>query len=229
MFDKENSRYEIKFITHDTNYYLLKNWIRINDLVLSKEYDNRKINNIYFDTHNYTAYKSNIYGNSSRLKIRYRWYGNFFDNNLGNLEFKIKRNVYGHKVRFPIENLKINKEINWKNIILKINQNLSAEYKNIFNSQCVPMIINKYEREYYKSKNQKVRVTIDKDIYNYDQRRNIIKPNLDNKTFSQKYLVIEIKFDRSHKKFFENFSINTAIKLSKNSKYINGVRAVTGI
>ena len=71
----KNSRYEIKFITYEHNYYSVLNWLKLNEFNFREEYENRTVNNIYFDTISYDSYKSNIFGDSSRIKIRYRWYG----------------------------------------------------------------------------------------------------------------------------------------------------------
>jgi len=224
-----NSRHELKFTTFATNYHFVKNWIRTNNLNLYKEYDDRKINNIYFDTINYDSYKSNIYGISSRSKIRYRWYGNFFNKNLGSLEFKIKRNIYGFKERFRVKNLRIDIDTDWSIIKKEIKNSLSIKYQNIFNFNCYPKIINQFDREYFKSRNGKIRVTLDKSIKIYDQRMGVKMPNFFHKTFSQNYIVVEVKFDRGDRNFFDNYSIDLPIKASKNSKYINAIRAVTGI
>ena len=50
-------------------------------------YKSRIVNNIYFDNLSYDAFKANLFGSSSRLKIRYRWYGNLTDNQNGDFSF----------------------------------------------------------------------------------------------------------------------------------------------
>ena len=55
FFNKKN-RSEIKFICYQHNYYLIKNWIRLHAYNFFKEYDDRYINNIYFDSHDYKAF-----------------------------------------------------------------------------------------------------------------------------------------------------------------------------
>ena len=65
----------------------------------------KSINNIYFDSLDYKAFDDNLIGLPSRLKIRYRWYGNLFSENKkneGSLEFKFKKNIYGYKKIFKI-------------------------------------------------------------------------------------------------------------------------------
>ena len=75
-----NYRSEIKFVCYKHNYSLIKNWIRFHKFNFFKEYDDRNINNIYFDSLDYKAFNDNLVGLPSRLKVRYRWYGNLFSN-----------------------------------------------------------------------------------------------------------------------------------------------------
>ena len=87
-------RSELKFICYNHNYHILKNWIKLNKFGFFKEYEDRNINNIYFDSHSYKAFNDNLTGLPSRLKVRYRWYGDLFSNenkNEGCLEFKFKK------------------------------------------------------------------------------------------------------------------------------------------
>ena len=91
-----------------------------------------------------------------------------------------------------------------------------------------PQIINQYEREYFKTKNQKFRVTIDRNIKIFDQRKSNI-PNISRKTISQNYIVLEIKFDRKSRENIEDLISNIPIRISKNSKYINAFRSIYGI
>ena len=46
----KDSRLEIKFITHDFNYPLVINWIKLNKENFKKKYSDRIVNNIYFDS-----------------------------------------------------------------------------------------------------------------------------------------------------------------------------------
>ena len=95
-----NYRSEIKFVCYKQNYSLIRNWIRFHKFNFFKEYEDRNINNIYFDSLDYKAFNDNLVGLPSRLKVRYRWYGNLFSDNKkneGSLEFKFKKNIYGYK------------------------------------------------------------------------------------------------------------------------------------
>ena len=92
IIPSEGTRCEVKFASYNINYSIIMNWLKSNNFNFKKEYNNRTINNLYFDTNNLDAYKDNVYGHSSRIKTRFRWYGDLKQKNFGNLEFKFKRN-----------------------------------------------------------------------------------------------------------------------------------------
>jgi hypothetical protein len=110
----------------------------------------------------------------------------------------------------------------------KILDSLSPEYKILFNINSEKILINRYRREYFISKNKKIRITLDKDIKIFDQRMAFKKPNLTLKNYTQEYSVVEIKFNKEDKILLNDLDINIPIKASRNSKYINGVRSVLG-
>jgi len=144
------------------------------------------------------------------------------------LEFKFKKNIYGYKKIFKINDLTLNLSSTWREIKNKIQKSLTPEYKIIFDKNSEKILINRYKREYFISKNKKLRVTLDRNIQIFDQRFASLKPNYKFKNFTQDYLVIEFKFNKEDKMFLNDLDINIPIKASRNSKYINGVRSILG-
>ncbi len=224
----KDSRLEIKFITHDFNYPLVINWIKLNKENFKKKYSDRIVNNIYFDSFDYEAFKDNIYGSSSRMKIRYRWYSHFKDQKKGKLEFKYKRNIFGWKKRFKIPNLKINSDLRLNKLKKTIMDNLSGYEKVIFENNCEAMILNQYQREYYENYDNRFRVTVDTSHNVYDQRF-CKKINLTNKALIQKYIIVEFKFERKNSHLSKIMLKSLPFRISRNSKYINSIRSVSGV
>lgn len=224
-----NFRFEYKFISYDTNYHSLVNWLKLHPLNFRKEYEDRRVNNIYFDTKNFKAFNDNLAGLSDRFKTRYRWYGDFEQRKLGCLEFKIRKNVYGYKKSFLIKDLYINEKITPNMIKSIIKRSLDTKHKFIFENNSEIILINCYNREYFKSFNSKIRITVDKNLKIFDQAHQPNKLNFSFETKTQKYLVLEIKFAQGDKKFLNDINFKIPIKLKKNSKYINGLRAIMGI
>ena len=91
-------RYELKFIAEPMKYFTILNWVRQHSSCFKTEYPDRQVNNIYFATYNYNSYSENIYGSSSKSKVRFRWYGSSNEPKNGFLEIKCKRNQLNWKL-----------------------------------------------------------------------------------------------------------------------------------
>tara|TARA_B110000037_G_scaffold205398_1_gene250249 strand:+ start:1186 stop:1875 length:690 start_codon:yes stop_codon:yes gene_type:complete len=224
----QDERCEVKFASYQVNYPIIINWLKSNNYNFKKEYRNRIVNNLYFDTNNLDAYKDNIYGLSSRIKTRFRWFGNFNENNFGNLELKFKRNIYGWKERYKISKLRLenNKDLN----VIKdtISKHLPFRTKIFFEKNNIPQIVNQYEREYFISSDKKYRITIDRNMKVFNQR-NSDKINLKKEVMIQNHIILEVKFGRSSYNKIEDLLHNIPFRASRNSKYINSIKAVMGI
>ena len=132
------------------------------------------------------------------------------------------------KKRYKIPNLKIDSKLKLNHLKKVLKQNLSGYDQLIFESNCEPKIINQYKREYYENYNQKFRITIDTSHNIYDQRFKK-KVNLTNKTLIQKYIVVEFKFHRNNIDLSKSMLKSLPFRISRNSKYINSIRSVSGI
>jgi len=225
---KEN-RFELKFVAYETYYYDVLHWIKIHKYAFKKEYNKRIVNNIYFDSHYYDSYKDNIFGSSSRTKVRYRCYGEFDKLSKGSLEIKYKRNIFGWKQRYKINDFILSsKKYNWKEIYLLFYKSIPAEGRVWLEKNPVPTIINQYLRDYFISNNNKIRITVDRNHFVYDQRYSYY-PNIKKNILTQPIVIVEFKFNRNDRKEAEELFENMPIRGSRNSKYVNSIRAVTGI
>lgn len=102
----KDARQEIKFVTNHYNFDKIITWIKMNSYGFIKSYEDRWINNIYFDSYNYDFYAANLSGQSSRSKLRYRWYGQHKYPTEGRLEVKNRRNfLVGRKFILSIKSL----------------------------------------------------------------------------------------------------------------------------
>ena len=221
-----NSRHEIKFVA---NFYTLPKilaWIKCNNLAFYNEYPDREVNNIYFDTYDYFAYASNLSGESSRQKVRYRWYGHKLLD-FGQLEVKNKRNNLGWKDTYKILQKPYNNNDSWREVIKNITAELPDDAKPILKLYSFPVISNKYSRSYFISKDKKIRVTIDTNQVTYDQRYKS-QPNFKVKSSVLNTFVLEVKFDRVDRDCVTDFLTGLPIRISRHSKYMNAVNSVSG-
>lgn len=219
------SRYEIKYACDEILVSQIRQWFRLHAACFTTPYPPRWVNNIYFDTHNYSSFAQNLSGASARQKVRYRWYGAKEDINNGVLEVKCKRNYFGWKKNVPIVNSAINSAMTLSNMRHEIEKNLPDDLKQTFQFYQNPIIINRYFREYLVSRDKKVRVTIDFKQVVYDQRYSS-SINLNRNANITHNAVVEFKFNREDQLLGQEYMQNFPIRVSRNSKYISAVRAI---
>ena len=156
---------------------------------LYKPYPNRKVNSLYFDDLRFSALEESIEGNSLRTKKRLRWYGEPVNKNNAVLEFKKKLGAYSWKELYrncycinPIAQ-------QWSDFIKPLMNDATLPLKKFSD---IPVSIVTYDREYYTSFDNKVRLTIDRNLKTY-QQNNILRPNF---KFHRKHpntVVLELK------------------------------------
>ena len=177
----------------------------------SKAYDNRSINNLYFDSKRFDAFEDNVEGYSDRSKLRIRWYGskNIVENPV--LEIKTKKNTQGFKTFCDVKKFDINNIPNITELLYNDDSNIRYH---IYQAS-EPSIINSYDRQYYSNRNQ-IRVTIDTNI-------RYKKPNKFNSFISHgSYAILEIKYESKNYKKAEKVLSSLPNALEKNSKYVIG-------
>ncbi|MFC1566333.1 polyphosphate polymerase domain-containing protein [bacterium] len=224
----EKARCEIKFVTNVNMYNHLKTWIYTQEMMFKKAYPPRIVNNIYYDTIDLDSYWENLSGKSSRTKFRLRWYGESIALKDFVLELKIKRNRLGWKssqaVKFS-ENLS---DISLSEIRNDIIDQLHDGLKQRFLMSNIPVLINSYARDYFVSYNNKIRITLDKDISFYDQRF-LKHANKKYKNIAPDIVIMEFKFAAEDLYLAENVMQTLAVSPSKVSKYVLGINSILGV
>ena len=221
----ETARLEIKFVAYEINYHTLLHWLRMHPAGFVAPYPDRRVNNIYFDTHNYLAFTDNLSGASSRTKVRYRWYGESLGPDVGTLEIKNKRNYFGWKLRYKVSEAPYREDANWRAIRKLLLEQLPPDGRKWLDANPLPVMINRYLRKYYLSSDGKVRATIDTQQAVWDQRFKP-SPNLTRTANLARTIVIEFKFDRKDRDLASRILQGIPVRVSRHSKYINGVRAI---
>ncbi len=181
-----------------------------------KAFSSRFINNIYLDSYNLSNYNDNINGEQMRKKIRIRWYGDFFGKINGSLEIKERKGSLIKKTTkdFPSFYFNKNKSLNELHKILK------SDFKNINEA---PSIINRYRREYFISKDNRFRITLDDSQMISNPRNIYFMKSLD--PIHEK-VIVEIKFSPESFKYVNHLTNDLNLRVTKNSKYSNSVRAL---
>lgn len=221
----EDARLEIKFASYRDKLEQVLKWIHLHRSAFSSPHPDRWVNNVYFDTYNNAAYVQNLSGASSRVKVRYRWYGRKQQPSPGVLEVKCKRNFFGWKKRFSCPDLPSSVAgKDWRGIEKCMSEALPHEGRLWLQTYPAPTILNRYLRRYFVSRDEKVRVTVDTDQAVWDQRFRST-PNYDQEARMPDTLVVEVKFARHDRELASDIIQTLPIRVSRHSKFMNGVRA----
>ena len=223
----DDARLEIKFVTYETEIPELVRWLRVHAAGFEVSYSPRRVNNIYFDSHEYFAYIENLYGSSNRTKVRYRWYGEHDYPVDGKLEIKCKRNYFSWKQYFPINLSSSTEGAPWQSLRRTMLDQLPSHCTLWMDTHPIPVIINRYYRHYYVTGDGRVRVTIDSQQTLYDQRYKPL-PNVQHPMHDQGTTVMEFKFDRSDRVYAAQILQGLPLRVSRHSKYMMGVQSVHG-
>ena len=222
----EQARIEIKLVADYAHKYRVFRWINANRYNFVKEYNDRLVNNLYLDSYDYRCINENIAGLSNRVKSRIRWYGDSTSNIKPNLEFKLKQGKLGWKDIFSIEEIDLTKS--WNNIIIQIHNSLSSETSFLFKDFPLPVLVNQYKREYYRSLDKKIRITIDSNLKTFDQR-NVFTPTFVSNIKMPDMIVIEFKFSPDYQDIAANLLKDSPVRPSRCSKYVLAYKAITQI
>lgn len=221
----EDARMEIKFVGYAVNYATVLNALRMHPAGFIVPYPDRQVNNVYFDSFDYTAFAENLSGVSSRTKLRYRWYGESMMPDNGALEVKCKRNYFGWKLRYNVRNLRYRTKASWRAIRRAMVEQVPAEAKHWLDINPLPVIINRYYRNYFVSSDGRLRATIDTRQEVWDQRYSA-RPSFVHKAHLPETLVVEFKFDRALQPLAAKWLQGFPIRVGRHSKYVNGALAI---
>jgi len=215
-------RFERKFVVDILSKSGVELIIKQNPYAFSPIHHERFINNIYFDTPSYSYFFDNHIGKSQRKKVRIRWYGDFFGEiQHPVLEFKFKEGHLGWKKSFKLKEFVLDKNFNMDYIKTIIqNSNVPAwVIEETFKLE--PTLLNRYTRRYLQSFNKKYRITIDNNLI----YRNISKQNnsFTNESIDNKSIIIELKYNFEFDDTAAKVSNYFPFRLTKNSKYVNGI------
>lgn len=220
-----DARLEVKFVAPVSEIGRMVHWLRVHAGDFYTPFPDRWVNNVYFDTQDCFAYSENISGVSSRSKLRYRWYGMAEHPDAGNLEVKLKRNFFGWKRRFKCSESPYSDGDRWSDIRRRLVETLGVEAKMWLDARPNPTILNRYYRQYFVTRDNRVRVTIDSRQSVFDQRYKA-HPNVVHKTNIPETMIVEVKFGRADRDFASQVIQKIPIRVSRNSKYVIGLKSM---
>lgn len=220
-----NYRYERKFLVDQLDERQLEALVRLHPRLFYEPYPPRFINNIYFDTPDMQSYHDNVDGVSKRLKLRVRWYGRL----LGSvdkpvLEFKIKQDVVGWKVSFPLLPLAIDATLDQRRLRrLLLSSEVPAEWQERLRDMA-PVLMNRYHRRYYISRDQGYRLTIDSRLE--FRRVDMLANRFLHRQEDYRSAVLELKYGPGEERSADRVSSFFPFPRTKSSKYVQGIERV---
>lgn len=225
----ETARYEIKFNSKSSEFNIFNQWLLNHPLGFKEIFEKRTINNIYFDGYDLEAFHENLTGISSRTKLRLRWYGGDVAAPINpTLELKLRRNILGWKIsdKLNIPGVDLS-AISWNELSRIFNEQISKDLLIHYFTSPLPVLMNRYDRNYFLSADGKLRVTMDRNLHFYDQRTGR-KMNKTRENISPDMIVVELKFNADDYDVATNFAKDIYIPRTKNSKYVVGVQSILG-
>jgi len=223
--DSESNRFERKFIIPERLTHSIEEVIKSNSALMRKIFYPRFVNNIYFDDQSFRFYFENIDGVCERMKMRIRWYGNLKDRiKKPVLELKQKHGLTGTKSFFRMPSFNLS-DIYQPGFLSSLFQktNLDMRKKNLILS-LKPTLINRYQRKYFLSLDQKFRLTIDDHLEYFpvsspEQLSSVgLKDSLS--------MIMELKYSPIYQLESANITQEFPFRVIKNSKYVRGVQII---
>ena len=217
-------RLELKFATSAVYKAHIESWLSNHARGFVRTYPERRINNVYFDRHDLADYFSSSEGESIRSKVRYRWYGDSPLPGPGQLEVKLRRNHLGWKETYEVQDFRCPSLV-WKEVIQALRDQLPSEAARWLDRTGQPVVMNRYTREYWATRDGAVRVTLDRDQTVYGQNSSPTV-NVRRKALTDEAVILEVKGERTAIDFVGRLVADLPIRRSRNSKYCRAVEAV---
>lgn len=224
LLEKELARYEVKIPIPSTSLSEVTPCIMLDPAGFSKEYPDRIVNSLYYDSHNLDSYADNLSGGGCRTKFRLRWYNEGTTCTKLTAEAKIKRNHVGWKEKADITLPMPLDKMSFTKLSKSISEQISNKtLLSVFRENTSPTMLISYHRQYYCSNNKKIRITIDSKIQYYNQHfsqvlaHSIAPVTCDN-------VILECKFLVCDKEEANRVIGSLPFRPWKNSKYVIGVK-----
>ena len=142
------------------------------------------------------------------------------------LELKQKINGLGRKKQVALP-CTLDLTRSWREILTRIRAGVNSEWRMMLQTVDQPTLLNAYQREYYVTPDNAVRVTLDFDMIAYDQRLSV-RPNSSARLPMADNVVIEIKTAQAQLARLEEIAADFPVLRSRNSKYATGLIVALG-
>ena len=215
-------RCERKFYIEGSTNQEIEASLKFHPAIFNEIYHGRYVNNIYFDSFNLRQYFDNINGVSRRLKVRIRWYGELFGFiQKPILELKLKHNLHVGKLFYPLKSFSLDNDFSIDSMREVFRSSAIPEFLMLHLMELNVTLLNHYKRKYFLSADKKYRVTIDADMEAY--KLSPYQNSFLHKTIDCNDLILEIKYNQPHDNIVDKVTNYFPFRMSRSSKYVDGI------
>lgn len=219
-------RHELKLVSDEASCPELRMALRLDRSSMRTLYPARLVQSLYLDTPFQRALEENLAGLSVREKLRLRWYGAETRVVRATLERKCRENSLGWKEILPFtEPLALAGEERRKfmgELARRCDLPWRARLSGLEPAQWV-----RYLREYFTSADRRVRLTLDRQLAFFDQRR-LARLADTERTPAPRVLVLELKCAREDLDRAREILARLPIPLGRCSKFVLAASSLSG-
>ncbi len=224
----DTHRYERKFAITGASLPEVEHRVRHHPALFFSEYAPRIVNNIYLDSSDLRNYRQNVDGHSHRAKLRARWYGALFGPvPQAVLEQKCKRGQVGTKQSARLRPFEFGSQTSAHSVRRWLaTSSLPASLHHEI-QQAEPSLVNQYRRQYFRSADRQVRLTIDSALafFRFERHGNSYRPRIEVPAL----VVLELKYAAAASEEAAAVSNHLPFRMTRMSKYVFGLHAVGGV
>jgi hypothetical protein len=222
MSQDRSYRYERKFFINELDEAQVRSILSRHKAMFFEVYPPRYVNNIYLDTLGMRNYDDNLIGVADRMKVRIRWYHELFGLIMEPiLEFKMKQGLVGWKDTYPFPAFNFDQGITERKIQTLIKEGeFPAEVKHRL-ADFRMSLVNRYLRSYFANYDGRFRVTIDTDQSFY--KVNPLVNRFQVRDVNRNVVIVELKYEREYDESAERISNTFPFRVTRSSKYVDGV------
>lgn len=194
--------------------------LQTSDAFFSEIYAGRFVNNLYLDTHDYASFRDAVEGHRRRRKVRIRWYGALWGQLAAPvLELKHKRGGLGYKESYPLVPFEIGPHVSLSQLGTVWEKSDLSDALRVTLRGLLPTLVNRYYRTYHLSWDRQYRATIDSSLEYYRVFGKTISPT----PIKSATNVLELKYGVDYDMGARDILSQLRYRVSKNSKYVEGV------
>ena len=223
IFKEPKYRFEVKIPIPLNRLEEIRIWLLTHSLWFKPHFPDRHVNSLYLDTPHLERYEENLSGISVRKKVRIRWYNHISNSNSAKLEFKHRQGGKGFKQHFKTSIHLEDRDFSWTQAIKSCFDALPFDGQALWDVEHTPILICRYQRQYFISECQNVRATFDSNMSIFDQRYKD-DANLKDSVSLGEYVLLELKTDAAYEQTLSELLSTCPLRQSRHSKYVNGIR-----